>query len=373
MLIAIIGAVCLVAVAAFRVDRPVSGWLALVLLVVGLSLSQFGYHIARNALDLVPVTPVARMVKGEGDRLRAALVDREIDTVIIMTGSSLSRQGVDPDVFEAELSAAGRDVLLVKLAMGGAGHFERNYAHRLFEDRYLAHLDLDGRRVVFMDEVDFSYDETPLSLLDNSFGTERAFAFIDAPTALQIWHQTRSLEDLTGDDYGLAGDVTEELFRHGLANMVFFGGTRRYQTWDDVRATSGTNLNDARYRGPRRSVEYTISVVQQTEGRLRPRFHWYPELVENRIAASNADLTHMERVWYVPPTRTPPRGVYGVQFCRYFDGEIPCLNAYGDIDFMTSVTEIDFWKDYQHFNRQGAEMYSRWLAQRLLETNVLAD
>lgn len=369
---AAIGAGILVLVASFKISSPAGRLLSVLFLLAGFVVAQFFLSSHIRGSNLVSDVGTVRVAAGEG-RILVDRLEEPPRNLIILTGSSISRQGIDPDFIENRLRADGFDVAIVKLAVGGATHFERDMMHEVFV-RHFFDLEAlpDETRVIFLDEVDESYDASPIGRLDRTFGTDRGYSFITPRTALAI---NRSFSALDAADGPNAPDLTWyrwEITMHAMANALNVGTRGRLVPMEEITGTYGTRIMARDYDGPLRDMDRLLTALDNEPPAFRRRYHWYPELLEDRYARLYSDLPDTHRAWVVPPTRFARRGRFAQSFCASEYGEAyPCLNAYSDREFISSLVDYSFWADHQHVNQAGAERYSAWLADQLAEAGLL--
>src|SRR5688572_19695170 len=102
--------------------------------------------------------------------------------VLLIEGASYAEGAIDAKQLREELAALGYSTRPVRIALGGANHFER---HRTYADvaGSVTSTPLPGQRWLFLAEVHVTYDANPLSQFPRNQDSARAYHYLDAGNA----------------------------------------------------------------------------------------------------------------------------------------------------------------------------------------------
>jgi hypothetical protein len=287
----------------------------------------------------------------------AALNGATEQNVLIIEGASYVEGGVDVKVLRKELEALGYSVRPVRIALGGANHFER---YRLFQD-VVASLGSEpqpGQRWIFLAEIHSTYDSNPLEQFERNHDTARAYHYLTASNAFQAALAAH------GSGVKPTDSATDwMLFRHALVNTFNVGLAQRLVPEQEIRAANGRVgnrkarfafdadqlLNEAKNPGPPGAVAPWVFGVR--EARARALWGRYG----------------VEWVYFgVPGTRVGQLR-YIRRICAATSA--PCISP--DPALIEALGTPSHWRNAGHLSGKGALVYSAWLAHELDRQGLL--
>jgi hypothetical protein len=339
-------------------DRRSRWWRTAVLALAGFVAAETGLSLALSRLGLVPNLQTTQMLK--------YLVDLETDRpILLLVGSSYSQYGIDEAALETALDAAGHPMKVVRLGFGGLSIPERLYYVR----HYLAAARHKPAAVLI--EVAAYYDLQPLAQLEQNPFSRREIAAMDADN-LRL-----SLDWLLGPEgaasnrpaltAALLGEFTlrslhvgylpGSIWREALRGNDYRGVPPKTAHYPD--ATIAADLA-AGQSGPTLSAGLSVPAAIPTR--------WTQQaLAEELDLFRTAGISRFG--FYAPPSRYADEPIYARQFCRAMT-EYPCIPA-EDADLIASLGHDEDWLDLTHLQGPGRQLYTGWLAARLVASGVL--
>ncbi|MGB8843570.1 MAG: hypothetical protein WCC64_21165, partial [Aliidongia sp.] len=312
-------------------------------------------------LGLVPNLQATQMLK--------YLTDLQSDRpLLLLVGSSYSQYGIDEAGFETDLDAAGHRMTVARLGFGGLSIPERLHYIR----RYLAAA--KQKPVVVLFEISAYYDQLPLKQFEQNLFTGREIAALDSDN-LRI-----SLDWL----WGPAGDrskrltLTAELLAHFALHtlQVGFLPNSAWLTALPAESYSGT---------PPKTAHFADAVIARDLARGQADAALSPGLIipdvpvtipsdwRRAVIAEETGLFQDQGItrfgFYAPPSRYASEPIYARQFCRVMTG-YPCIPT-EDTALLGALGHDEDWLDDTHLQGPGRQLYTAWLADRLVASGLL--
>jgi hypothetical protein len=282
--------------------------------------------------------------------------------VLLIDGASFVLNGVDTHYLDDELQKLGYSVRSVRLAAGGANHFER-YTLNQEVVRGLGPKG-DGQRWVYLAEVHHWYDQVPLAQFSDHEDTERVLHYL---SPLNAWYAARALDSPDVRPPSSAG-WRWPVLRHALLNAFNVGVSSRLAQEAEIEPSSGRTGNPRRAYRRFRSLEPLMAYARAPREASPPPLPWLRRIRERRLMSLWKPYVDELVYFGVPATRVGPLR-YVQDFCR--GTRRKCI-APTDRQLLGQLDAKTHWRDANHLRRSGAELYSRWLARKLHRLKVLA-
>jgi hypothetical protein len=281
------------------------------------------------------------------------------ENVLLIDGGSYALNAVDVKALEKNLKALGYSVTGVKLTFSAANHFER---FRTYEDikRDLRAGPRPGQRWVFLLEAQEGYDHEPLSQFDRHQDTARAFHYMTPQNAWYAWRaqDSREVRPSPVDDWRWG------LTRHALINFFNVGVASRLVGGDDIGDWDG-ELSGGKIRFRFKGLDEVMAEVQHPRPDV-PVPPWLFDIREQRLKSLWRGEISSWVYFGVPSTRADQQR-YLRSSCKVT--ETPCIAP--DAALVEALDKRAAWMNAGHVTKQGASIYTQWLAQRLVDLNVL--
>jgi hypothetical protein len=319
--------------------------------------------VVRAALPdewLWPNSPVARQA-----RWAVRYLDKkpgwEQGPVILMTGSSATCFGVDPQQLENELAARGVPATVVLFAMIGETHHERRYHLQSF----LRQLGPSGRRrlesaeVIFLNEVFDAYDQEPLYRFEKEAFTERTINFLNPLNAWKAWQAYRAAGD-GGSPPPV--QVASLLAQHALLNQLATGV-----------------FSDMKWPGGKRGRSPSFGVLPEPKAGFdfdKAARLWREAGVgggNGRQSQGDVARKHVaepvehyvdRRGYYALPTIESSRAVYAASFAESVGPDL-IMAGPPSREEIEPLLRKELWFDGAHPAGDGARFFTAWLAKEL--------
>ena len=282
--------------------------------------------------------------------------------IVLVIGSSFSEHGIDPDLFAAELSDAGRPVVVNRLAVGGAPHLERLY----YLKQYLARAARKPELVLF--EVAGNYDSTPLYQVHQMRFSDRMVAIMDAQS---LWWGLRWLGGTDGlglwQRVRLGGEIFAQWALH-LNNIGYL--------WNSapIAAALGQEFTELPWTDPVSDQDAPRLLKEADTARdLRP--DWPTKIpapwMSAFLAEEMATLQHYGTrrfAFFSVPSMQGVNVVYARRFCAAMR-QFPCFVG-EEPELLDALGHGADWWDYDHLKDEGSRIFTRWLADHIVEAGV---
>lgn len=308
----------------------------------------------------VPKNHPMRIARYGVDRLKEA-IRHPSDNLLIVEGGSYASRAIHPLILQRTLKKLGYRTEVVQVSLSAANHFER---FQLQDDilRYSGFLKQPRKRhhVVLLTEVQYNYDRTPLAQFMENLDTDRTYYYVSPAT---VWFGLRALhsEGVRNDDVS-----AWELLRHGMVNGFNVGISSRFEPWRRNTPLTGHQRNRGRGRSKVKNLPRLIAAATKPLGKTT-HLPWLSNIREARLRdlwGGSLD----EWVSYGIPTRQPNYIEWTREYCA--ESSEPCI-AVDDPRLLEALGKGSKWYDWGHLSSAGAEVYTKWLAKRLVATGVL--
>ncbi len=307
-----------------------------------------------NGSRALPSTEASKVVKYAIAELEQATAKN----VLLIDGGSFADHAVDVFVLDRELAQLGYSAHAVRLTLSGANHFER---YRLQED---VERRLDGRprprqRWLYLAEVQRMYDVKPLATFYRNEGTVRSYHYLTPESA---WYATLAMRT---HNVAPTESWFEPLLRHALVNGFNVGVSSRLVSIDEIAAANGRTKRDRRHHAAFLGLSEQLSAIAQPPGPAvdLPWLFDIRERREQRLWRPYVDSF----IYFGVPAPQPTELAHERAFCAAT--RRPCIAP--DKSLLETLDQPSFWHDRAHMNVLGSDIYSRWLAQRLVAGGYL--
>jgi hypothetical protein len=278
--------------------------------------------------------------------------------VLVLDGASYVLNGVDVLVVADELEQLGYSARAVKLAFGGANHFER---FKLYEDivSRIPKRQREGQHWVYLAEVMGGYDREPLNQLKDNPDSARAFHYLTPTNAWYAGLAMRS-EHVTERFEGWQWLIA----RHAMVNAFNAGVLSRVVPEEEIEPVTGLASKGAK------RFKYDFEALLKEAREPSPPVPiptWMFTIREPRERALWVDRFRADWVYFGVPSTRPEQLRYIRSFCAAT--KAPCIKP--DEDLIRELEAPTNWRNAGHMNRNGALIYSRWLAREVARLGVL--
>lgn len=287
--------------------------------------------------------------------------------VVLLTGSSTTMFGLDPERIEHRLAEAGTPATVLSFSISGATLHERRYMLQSF----LRMLDDETRRklrmahVVVLQEVFDAYDENPLYRMENEAFSQRLIQFLNPENAWKAWQayalQRRNDSSLPRWPMALL------LARHSLLN-IFAVGALSDMEWPGGKRKA--TIPFFALEGHKQNFNYrkTVELLQRSADSAAGQNLTLPfpqaKLSLGQMLEPLRSYPHRVGV-YALPMLEPHRMAYAKDLRRLSDGSMPFLGPPSDAE-LGAMLSAECWFDGVHPTGKGAELFSDWFAGQLI-------
>lgn len=322
---------------------------AVAMFSVGLIVSASAIKGLAAANDIGRTTDFDQFVQA------AALEAQQDDApVIVFTGASYSRNGIDPERLTLALRERGYPHRAVNLSIEAASILERDTHLKQFMER-------SGRipDLVFV-EVAKDFDHRAAYMFGNSKFNMRAIEQFDLSNA--AW---TGLGILGGACEGAKGCVldTAYLGLHTILNVFnigLIGGGEPINTIDAVRAYDPQTE-------PRSEAVPGLALERlETAPEFGPQWvRSYRYQQRERLLEQGVTVVG----YYQPPALDPVVRAYAAGLCAGELAEFVCFSP-DDPSLMEGLNG-DYWFDPSHLLDSGAAIYNAWLVDQIIASGIL--
>lgn len=294
--------------------------------------------------------------------VRKGLAAGEDVEFLILDGGSYSVRGVSDVMLEERLSRRlGRPFEVLAISIPGGNQLERWVVLK----RALALLDASERRrfdaapKTLLFEIHANYDRYPLRQFLENPRSDRAYAYLGLDVlaeALHADHGAMDRDDRIRERAHASSVAVQNLMNVGLATRVVPA--------DGVERGNGYSPLSRHARG------YEFEGTKAARQSLKA-----PPLAADKVPWRNVELrrTRYERelgqqlgiVYFSVPTPRPSDLAYARGFCEGI-ADTPCV-THAHWGLLDRLDHDYLWYDSGHLQGRGAEVYTRWLAERLAD------
>ncbi|MDJ0920254.1 MAG: hypothetical protein QNI84_03940 [Henriciella sp.] len=274
--------------------------------------------------------------------------------LIVFTGASYSRNGIDPERLTLALKERGYNYRVVSLSIEAASILERDAHLNQF-------MDAIGRAptVVFV-EVSQGFDDKVAYMFGNSKFSQRAIEQFDLRTT--AW-SLLGLSNRACENTSECVKDTAFLGLHSALNFVSIGLLGKSEMARDAEAIPAY---DPQFE-PRETVDPTEALeradIVPVEGKQWIRSYRYQQ--RKRLLAEG--VAHV--AYYQPPLLDQAERAYTEGLCRGELIALPCIHA-NDPDLMASLNGVH-WFDRGHLLDSGTAIYNAWLVDQMIASGIL--
>lgn len=278
--------------------------------------------------------------------------------VLLIDGASYTESGVDVKVLREELAKLGYTARPVRIALGGANHFER---YRLYEDivRSVGAGPRPGQRWIFLAEIHSTYDTNPLEQFERNRDTARAYHYLTPSNAFQA--------ALASHGPGVKvppSDLDWTLFRHALVNTFNVGLAQRIVPEEKIRAVDGRVHGQSKARFGFDAGKLLDEARNPSPPGAVPAWVWEVREARARDVWAGHDVSWV--YFGVPGTR-----VGQLRFIRRICAVTPAPCISPDPTLIEALGTAAHWRNAGHLSPKGALVYSAWLARELDRLGLL--
>ena len=289
--------------------------------------------------------------------VNAAVAEAKQDDrpLIVFTGASYSRNGLDPERLTIALNEAGYRYRAINLSIEAASLIERDSHLQQF-------MKLSERvpEVVFV-EVAKPFDHRAAFMFGNSKFNARAIEQFDLKTS--AW---TGFGIVGGACEGKAGCIKDAGFLslHAALNFFNIGLIGR----GEKPEAAGTLLSYDPQDDPRQESEPADAnnILPVTDWTAPQWVRSYRTIMRDRLLSTGVQTVG----YYQPPVISPDHRMYVAALCADELAAFPCIDP-NDPELLEPLTE-PLWFDPEHLLDDGAAIYTRWLAGELIDSGVLA-
>lgn len=356
--VAVLGSVLLVAVSLVRPGLRAKLWVFVAAMVLApLLLTQAASAVLERPGGIFPESLNEQLLRSVTPVL-ASVADDPGRVVIVIEGASWSSRGIDGARLEMRLREQGIDADVVQVTLPAANHFERDYLLRtLSQSLESDQLDrLSDTKLMLLREISQDYLENPIAQVERNLYTDRVYAYA-APG--RAWRMSRAARAANQLEPTLALQIGQ----HAAFNWLRIGEVSRLETpyADATRAgywPLDTTEDDMHTRGISDILEFLDTTPV-------PSFD-PPAAIDvlERVGDDGYGLPIDATVFYEMPNLSVRRSEYARWFAS--QSSSPTL-AIEDTELYRRLDDVDLWYDTGHLRREGAEIFTDWLALQLAD------
>lgn len=274
--------------------------------------------------------------------------------LIVFTGASYSRNGIDPERLTLALRERGYPHRVVNLSIEAASILERDAHLQQF-------IDLSGRtpQVVFV-EVARDFDTRAAYMFGNSKFNVRAIEQFDLKNA--VW---TSFGILGGACDGAKGCLLDTAYLGvhtalNLLNVGLIGGGEPAEEIEAVPAYDPQVEARAKSQPELALQQKQVSTFQGPQWVRSFRYQQQRRLTAQGVKAIG---------YYQPPTLAPDARAYLDGLCAGEFVEHACISPNDPV--LMAQLNGDHWFDPSHLLDSGTAIYNRWLVEEIIASHVL--
>ena len=278
--------------------------------------------------------------------------------LIVFTGASFSRNGIDDERLTLALKDAGYNYRVVSLSIEAASILERDaHLHQFMKQTG------ETPAAVFV-EVAREFDTRPAFFFDNSKFSTRAIEQFDVNASL--WTLSGLLDRQCGGTVGCVKDVVF-LGAHSALNVLNVGLLSKGEHPSDADPKRAFDAHfEPRVDLTPAEIHDGLTTIPDVEPVTGP--YWVSEFrLEQRAKLSDDGVKTVG--YYFPPVLSPDDRAYASGLCLGELDGLPCFIA--DDPALLSQLDGSFWLDDEHLLDPGTAIYDRWLADQLIASGVL--
>ncbi|MEM9937359.1 MAG: hypothetical protein AAF768_00795 [Pseudomonadota bacterium] len=288
--------------------------------------------------------------------VNAAIVSAEQDPapLIVFTGASYSRNGIDPERLTLALKDLGYNYRVVSLSLEAASILERDAHLKQFMNA------IDRAPEIVFVEVSGAFDNKVAYMFGNSKFSQRAIEQFDLRTTAWtlLGLGNRACEGVSAciQDAGFLG-------LHSGLNFLNIGLVGKGETASGAGAVPAYDPQFA----PRYDLD-PAEALNQAEATPVIAKQWVRSFrYQQRERLRSEGVSHV--AYYQPPMLYEGARAYTEGLC---DGELAgeiCIHS-NDTGLMQALNG-NYWYDHGHLLDAGTAIYNAWLIDQMIESGVL--
>lgn len=318
-----------------------------------------------------------QLLKYVGD-FEAELLSKSVNNVLVIDGASFTHSAVDPQLLEQVLAQLGFSVEVIQIALPGSNHFERKMLLRRVEKTLRQGLD-ESVNTVFLREVQFRYDTMPLAHIKTL--NPRLLHFANWKTswnivqAQMLHYPQKDLKSLIEENH----QQLKLLAKSSLINVFNLGWATRVVFKKDIPIYRGFAVNGEHSNQPvaQDKIDQLVKLLeliipkdvstnaQFSDDRWLHEYAYWPDVNKGQ------DGGYWDSVLaFLPPTTRFPFYAYLDHYCGVH-AEVRCLFDQSYLAMYRKFNSPDYWWDKQHIEAKGVAIFTKWLAQAIVDESVL--
>ena len=284
-------------------------------------------------------------------------------SVLIIEGSSATSYGINGRALEQILIDHGRPVTVLQLSMLGASHIERLFMLQLFFQELGKQHQQELRQAptILLSEVLESYDQEPLFSFRHRDYTNRSIEFLSRWNAYLTWKT--SCKKNTDDAF--LRKIVKAASLNGFLGGIFSSFqplNYRKQTESFCPISDASKTFD--YTKKATSLKDFLRHPPATNLADIPSEGWsvyYQELYQEC-----SDTIH-SLVFFTTPTLQPSDITYQTSFSQHRPPSTIMIGPVFSDHVNDKLLQEKNWGDEIHFKKEGASIFTQWLADQIIE------
>jgi hypothetical protein len=310
----------------------------------------------------LPNAPTSGMSVRIAKDIRVGLARPSGTEFLLLDGGSYAARGVDGGDLERRLSdKLGRPIHVLSLTLPGGNQYERwsvlrNAIALLGDDERSR---LQDSKVTMLLEIHGQYDRYPLVQLRRNRYTDRAYAYLGLPVAMQL------IDSEDGRmEFGQRVRQWSDVLVHVSLNVFNLGAATRIVPTESIAAAGDFEglkkpARGYRFKGMRAVLEGLNDDPANAAGEL-PIANI---LARRERTAELFGAREVGAIYFSVPTPRLGDLQYARAFCGAFT-DVACID-HGNRTLLKRLDNRRFWYDDGHLQARGAKIYTRWLAIQL--------
>lgn len=361
--LAIISSVLLLIVGNLQIRVRLSVRLACTVLILSILLCSFALKPIIRFLNLRATTVGERLIKNNIQEIKSYKAIP--DNLILIDGGSYPTRGLNYKLLKKLLDDKGCSVEILQFTIAGGNHFERfHYIKNFFDD--LTHRDLmyfEKSNFIVMLEVNLGYDMQPLAQFNANKFTIRTIEYSTLSNVIAEW------DTLYLSDKNITIDVSKrDLLSHAFLNYFNIGLLSRIDLFGNLRPVSGYRpINKVKKGYKFNGFENIIKDLRRISPSNRS-FGWVSKTKERRLKDVLSPYADTYLYYSVPSLV-----LLDLEYQRSFCNQLSSTLFINPLDFtlLRELNKSEYWYNNSHLSEKGSEIYTKWLAQQLIDSETL--
>lgn len=368
--VALIGCTCLILLKFTSLPREhgsTTPWITIICWMAGVGVSSFLIYATSQRIGFVQNSEQLAYIK---HNLDSVLMHNGSlpENIIFIEGGSHAARGVDYQLLQTCLQDEDYSALVLQFSFPGANHFERMWAL----DRFSEWLDHDSsqklmnRNLIILREAYSGYDYAPLAQFKRNLYRDRALSYLQPSIALLatygylVFNHDKKIP--------IEWDMLHDLVNHGLINTFNIGLINRaafLSRIDSPPPLFNIDLKNKtfKYEGIdqllKETAKYTPSKQLYLGWKAKTVDRWILNIEPwNHIAYFGTPMLRPGTLSHLNRYKSPELGTM-------------VLSYEGEFDFVKRFAHSDCWYDRGHLARKGAQIYTQWLSEKIIQNGLL--